>query len=64
MHHEFDEITESAGLLVETVGLQQKLLFQAAYTPSSVDRVLTTISSLTSSRNNACHVGGSSRDWR
>jgi hypothetical protein len=28
VHHEFDEVTETAGLLVETVGLQQKLLFQ------------------------------------
>jgi hypothetical protein len=28
MHHELDEVSETAGLLVETVGLQQKLLFQ------------------------------------
>jgi hypothetical protein len=28
MHHELDEVTETAGLLVETVGLQQKLFFQ------------------------------------
>ncbi len=28
MHHELDEVTETAGLLVETVGLKQKLLFQ------------------------------------
>jgi hypothetical protein len=28
MHHELDEVTETASLLVETVGLQQKLFFQ------------------------------------